>query len=298
MSLLQFLQHHRVPHKQAGEHEHARQGWVQVQCPWCRTETYRLGINIQGLYANCWACGPHPIKTVLHKLTGASWREIEGVAKHPLGRRETQPGGHLRASRVKLPNGVGPLTTAHEHYLRGRGFDPDEIRQLWGIRGIGIHSRLSWRLWIPVFLRGELVSWTSRSIGECHPRYLSARPDEEVIPLKQLLYGQDYIRSSVIVCEGPTDVWRIGPGAVATFGMGYSQRQLIDIAGYPVRIICFDNERDAQRRAERLAVDLAIVPGKTSLVRIESGDDIASADPEEVLELRRYLGVEFVSATL
>jgi hypothetical protein len=61
---------------------------------------------------------------------------------------------------------------------------------------------------------------------------------------------------------------------------------------FPVRVVCLDNEPEAQKRAGALAEQLKQLPGETYEVRIESGKDVAEADPAEVGEPRkRFLGV-------
>jgi DNA primase len=122
-------------------------------------------------------------------------------------------------------------------------------------------------------------------------RYVSARPDQELTPHKSLLYGEDYTRHAVVICEGPTDAWRIGPGAVATMGLSVTLSQVYRMSRFPVRVICFDNESEARRRADRLAKQLQPLPGETYVAWIETGKDVAEADPAEVVELRRrFLG--------
>jgi len=186
---------------------------------------------------------------------------------------------------VKLPSGLQPLLEPHRAYLKGRGFDPDATAKLWGLRSIGMSGRLQWRIWIPITLDGELVSWTTRSIGRhTFQRYVSARPDEEVVPHKSVLYGADLARHAVIVCEGPTDAWRIGPGGCCLFGLNWTAEQVTEIGSFPVRAICFD--RGEMSRARRLASELEGWSGETHVVELESGDDPATADPEELAELR------------
>jgi len=165
--------------------------------------------------------------------------------------------------------------------------DPEQIQERWGVRAIGLAPNLAWRLWIPIHLHGEVVSWTTRSIGDKGTRYISAAPDQEAVPHRELLYGEDRAGHAVVVCEGPVDVWRLGPGAVATMGVGYTPAQVERISHHTLRVICFDGEMAAQRRAGRLADELVGFPGKTVVVELESGKDVAEADEEEIKQLRK-----------
>jgi DNA primase len=143
---------------------------------------------------------------------------------------------------------------------------------------------LSWRIWIPVHVRGELVTWTTRSIGD--GGYVSARPEEERTPIKHCLYGLDHCRHVAVVVEGPADVWKIGPGAVATFGVSYTQEQVALLAEIPIRVVCFDREVGAQRQATKLCRALEAHPGSTCRVELDA-EDPGSASEEEVSALRK-----------
>ena len=148
--------------------------------------------------------------------------------------------------------------------------------------------RLPWRLFIPFHIHGEVVSWTTRSIGQNGLRYVSASSDQEKVNHKSILYGEDFCRHAVIVHEGPFDVWRTGPGAVATCGTGFSRSQLLRLSNYPVRVICFDNEKQAQQRATELCDLLEPFPGETIQVTLDA-KDAAEASDKEINQLRRFL---------
>jgi DNA primase len=188
-----------------------------------------------------------------------------------------------------LPKGIKDMGKAHKRYLVKRGFDPDEIARLWHVQGIGIASRLQWRLFIPVILDGETVSWTTRALtDEVELRYIAAKPDEEKMALPTLLYGMDYVRHIIAIHEGPTDVWRMGPGTVCTMGSKFSKAQVAAIAKIPKRIICFDNDPKAQRRARELCSRLEVFEGETLRVELDAPDP-GSASAKEVRAFRRLL---------
>lgn len=293
--IVSFLEQNHIPYRVAGEHHHAREGWVQIDCPYCSPSSgrFRLGINVGKFYANCWACGWVNIWKVLQEITGLPASSVPKFSRERRFVLSEGRGGGV-GKRVKIPLGVGPLRRAHVDYLRSRGFDPGEIVRLWGVRGIGVAPRLSWRLWIPVHYEGKVVSWTTRSVrsGDAGgSRYISASRSEEAVPLKNLLYGEDYCRNVAIVVEGPMDVWRVGPGAVGLFGIAYTEEQLYKISKYPLRVIALDNEREAQSVARRMARQLRSYPGETVVVCLESAKDWAEADREEVEQLRKFLEV-------
>jgi hypothetical protein len=162
------------------------------------------------------------------------------------------------------------------------------MESLWGLQGIGPTGDQAYRIFIPIKYRGEIVSWTTRSIRDKGLRYLSASSEQERLPHKNLLYGEDLCFNVVIVVEGPFDVYRTGPGAVATFGTSYSREQLLKISKYPVRVICFDAEVQAQVQARKMVAELSCFPGKTYNVVLDSKDAGAASD-KEIKALRKFL---------
>jgi len=270
------------------EHHHCNVGWLAIDCPWCGKDTHRyhLGINLDGNFCTCWRCGHKNLKSALKYTTGKGShidRMLGDLDYTPVDRTP-------RTGKLKYPNGIHDIMGAHERYLEDRGFDPETIRKLWGVRCIPVHPTLSWRLWIPILTRGEIVSWTTRGIGKAEPKYRNAPIEHEAVSAKTLLYGEDYCRHAVMVHEGPIDVWKTGPGAVATMGLNVSRPQILRLTRYPIRVICFDNEPRALIRAKKLADRLEVFPGETTIVELDSADP-GSATPYETSELRKFLEV-------
>lgn len=288
-TLSDLLEEHRIPYRTGGTHKNVRRGFVGTDCPQCspNTGTYYLGINEQWGSANCWRCGPVKIGDVLTALgvpREAARRAVQGLL------RSRKPPSD-RPEGIYDPPKAGTLAKGHVAYLRGRGFDPAEIERLWGVKGIGLSPErgMSWRLFLPVTCNGRAVSWTTRAIGDgVEPRYFASPPEREAMFHKDLLYGWDYVRHAAVVHEGPIDCWRTGPGSVSTFGVSYSPAQVLKLAGLAVRVICFDNEPKARRRAERLADELAGFPGETYIENLKSPDP-GCATAREVKRLRSYL---------
>lgn len=287
MNILELLDDLNIPHRRFGEAAKVTEGYCAVECPYCGHGPWYMGINLTSGWTTCWSCGPHRLGDLIADLTGRKRTEcIRLVAG--LEHKHTPKRDEVRG-RLVIPPRVGDLLPAHRAYLAGRGFDPDLIAELWRVQGIGISSRLQWRLFIPIHEAGEVVSWTTRAIGDrvsMEDRYRGAKRDEEVYHRKRLVYGLDKAVHAVVVCEGPTDVWRIGPGAVCTCGTGWSYGQVRRLSRFPIRVIAFDPEPAALRRARALADELAPFAGETTIVRLAGGDP-ASCPPDEIRELRR-----------
>ena len=198
---------------------------------------------------------------------------------------------------LKIPDGVGPLQPGHRAYLESRRLQPDSVADIWGVQAIGHAVRLKWRLWLPICdLAGRIMSWTTRAIHpDAEPRYWAATAEEEAVPHKSLLYGGHLARHAIVIVEGPIDCLTLGPGAVATLGVGYTALQKCLMMAYPVRYVLFDAEDDAQRRAAALCKELALMPGHTENILLRTGNDPSSADPSEVQALQRDIFPEYFS---
>jgi len=285
VKFIEILQQLNIPYKTEGHH-HCRPGWIQIDCPFCGKDSHKwhLGYPLEGYTLNCWRCGPHSLIETLVEITGYSFSKCRKLLRDIEPTKVKKP---KSKGKLIIPKGVGPLLTAHKQYIGSRGFFWKEIRKLWGIRGIGIANKLSWRIFIPIFYHGKMVSWTTRAITDSDKvtRYMSAGLKEESIPHKSLLYGEDYARQSIIITEGPFDVWRIGPGSVATLGTGYSNEQISRMVKYPKRVICFDNSIPAQKRAKKLCDDLSVFPGETYNIQLDSKDP-GEASIKEIKKLK------------
>lgn len=291
MKFTDLLRDRGVPLKAEGEHHHARAGWIQLDCPFCgrNSDKFHMGYNIQGGYTTCWSCGPHSLAEVTVHLFGITFKEAKTLLKDVEVDRKRVDSIKKRGT-LKLPKNIGPLLGVHKKYLKGRGFKPKQLEKLWGIQGIGMSSKLGWRIFIPIHYQGEIVSWTTRSVTDKGLRYLSAGADEEAINHKDLLYGEDNAKHAVCCVEGPFDVWNIGPGAVGTCGTGYSRAQVLKLSKYPIRAVCFDNSKAAQKRANDLCDMLSVFPGETFNIELDA-DDPGCAGPEEIQGIRETLNL-------
>lgn len=285
MKIQELLREYRVAFVSAGEHHHARSGWIALKsCPFCGSSKYHLGYHLEAGFFNCWKCKGHGVISTLTKI-GVPFKQAEAFFRGRtlvLSREQREARGVL-----KEPKGRGPLLKIHREYIESRGLNPEEVLEHWELEGIGrLGGRLAWRIYIPISFRGERVSWTSRTVGEKGSRYLSASSQEESINHKTLVYGLDLCRQSIIALEGPGDAWNIGPGSGALFGIDFQPAQVLLLSQFPRRIVCFDSSPDAQRRAKELCAELSLFPGYTEQVELDA-EDPGKASRKEVKLLRK-----------
>lgn len=191
-----------------------------------------------------------------------------------------------------MPDGLVVLQATHKNYLIQRGFDPDIIAETWGVQGTGRRGgEWAWRLWIPINdAEGVLVSYTSRALSDANsPRYLTLSDEKSRQPPKTILYGQHLAGDDwVFVVEGPTDAWRLGPGAVALLGSKWTPQQALALLNYKRVYILLDGDMAGQRASKALAAFLAPYGVE---VEILSGFDTDPGDmsPELVSKMKGEL---------
>jgi DNA primase len=140
---------------------------------------------------------------------------------------------------------------------------------------------------------GSIISYQGRAISPSQkPRYKNIENEKMAQDPLEQLYGIEKIRDAAIIVEGPTDVWRLGPGAVATFGIDWSMSQANILRKIPRRYIAFDPDERAQQRALQLAEWLSYYPGETEI--IEGLDCDPGDHPEdEAQKIMEDLGIPF-----
>jgi DNA primase len=158
----------------------------------------------------------------------------------------------------------------HSQYLANRGFDATQLAEEWGVLGTNhLGGKWAWRIIIPIHnVRGEVVSYQGRAINETtKPKYRMLENENSLEDPRELVYGLHRVpKNAVVIVEGVTGVWRIGPGTVATFGIDWDRKQAALLRRFQHRFIIFDPEPKAQQRAEELAKVLSLFPGHTELV--------------------------------
>lgn len=290
MDIIRLYKGHSIEFVTEGT-KHTQPGWVNVACPFCvGNPGYHLGYNIEENYYHCWRCGGHPTKKVIAKLLNIKENEAKDIIRSYGGRSSTRKKSDtvvkIIPNKLKLPSGSDALGNSHKQYLLRRGFFANELERDWGLLGTGPISKLDHinykhRIIIPIHWNNKLVSFTSRDITDrAEKKYMSCPKDREVIPHKHILYGDQSAWGDVGICaEGPTDVWKLGPMAFATFGIEYTPQQVRVIANTFKQVaIIFDDEPQALKQANKLKADLKFRGVNTEVVTIV-GRDPGSISP-------------------
>jgi len=297
---LKFLRDFRVPYATEGN-KHCRPGWVQVHCPFCAgSQDYHLGYNIRDDFWNCWRCkGKSPAKVVQALARCGreeAYRLLEQYRGRPTKKRERNPIQVDIRKQCKLPPGTGPMNERHKRYLERRLFYPDDLEEVYGLKGTGPVGLYSHRIVIPIVYHGKIVSYQARDItGKSDLPYRACPMEEEALHHKHTLYALDLVGGdSCAVVEGVADAWRLGPDAVGTFGTGYTTPQAnLIIKRFKRVFIVFDPEPIAQSVARDLAYVIGNAGREAVLVELgeEDGEDPGDMDQDDADALMRDMGL-------
>jgi len=278
---------YRIPYTTEGKN--TQKGWINIQCPFCNDMSNHGGFNLAKQYYHCWRCGAHKFETVLKKLLHVSGYELQEILEHysidiP---KPKEIALKTLSSTLQLPK-TQPLTNQAKMYLINRNFNPEEIEKQWKIKStlnIGFYKD---RIFIPIYNNNQMVSFTTRDITNKHPiKYLSAK--QELLSHKHIIYGMDYVKNKkAIVVEGCMDAWRIGPGAVALFGISYTKKQVLLLSTLSVLFILLD--ADAMHSAEKLYTELYNLVPHVEIITLPSyAKDPAELKLEDAVYIRKYL---------
>lgn len=246
-------------------HKHTRPGWVNTECPFCTGNVgVHLGWNVVEEYYVCWRCGWHPPLKTLSAILELPQQKVREIVVHYGVNRSVLNYKAKDKKEFRLPTGVQELGESHKEYLLSRKFNPDTIQKLWGVKATGPISKIDkisykFRIVIPFFWNGEMVSFDSRDItGKQKEKYQACPKEYEKVEHKHILYGnQEAWQSTGIGVEGPTDVWRMGELSCATSGIKYRPEQVKVIAHTFKRFaVVFDDDPQAIVQANKLVAEL------------------------------------------
>lgn len=252
-------------------------GWVGIACPFCRDHASHGGFSPDDYYS-CWRCGWHSIEDVVSRLERLQYHEAcQRVSEYQIREKKTKYRVYNRSERVSIVKVPGdkPLGQIHQRYLRSRGFDPDQLAEKYGLLGAGPVGPYKFRLIAPIYFNGEIVSYQGRDVtGKAEIPYKACPKDQEIIEHKNIVYNIDNVPGDrCLVVEGIFDVWRLGDGAVATFGVGFRWAQVEVLAARFKKIfLVYDGEPKAQAKARAMVQALVSLGVEAKNCLLSHGD--------------------------
>ena len=267
---------------------------IGVCCPFCEDTGFHLGVFRDFGNFSCWRCGAKgSFYRLLHTLVGIGYEEYaeaigseapvyvgdpertirEMLTDEPLVRKDA-------TTPVPMPGGAIPALEAPRRFLKAlanflnkRRYRTDDLidRRCWFVARIA--GPYAMRLIIPVFDgTGHYMGWQGRDVtGRAKLKYETPHG----FRIKEYLYGAEHpaCHDTAVVVEGILDAWRVGPGALATFGAQLAEtQQLALVRMNPKRlIVAWDGDKAAE--AERLAERLAQFLPDVQWARLPEGED-------------------------
>jgi len=251
--------------------------YYRVCCPYCKDTRNRLWVNHKfGAFdentrsknthlAICYNenCLTHPAQRQRFEnaiFLGMNWSQRKAVV---VQRGST----HDDTLRVVSPPGtlvpVNQLADGHKvsAYLRSRGYSPEELGTSFHVDYCEFaepkYPAAADRIVASVVMDGQLVGWQCRFIGDIDwkragmAKYYT-RPG---MPKRLMFYNYDQAKNYplVVLTEGISDVWAVGPQAVAMLGKklhASQERLLCDTWGEGVLVVMLDP--DARDETDKL----------------------------------------------
>jgi hypothetical protein len=299
IDFIRLLKDNNIDYKQEVD------GWVQINCPLGHSNGqrgFKGGFNLADGHYNCWNCGGHPIEKVFSELLQVSFYEakkilqeyeIDTVIRNKLNKKVS------KGKNIELPGNEIIEHSKAWNYLLSRNFDPEYLIRQYKIKDGGLTGYWNFRIMIPVFLNGVIVTYQGRSIfskKKCLElgieRYETLNISDSVVNAKYIFYGLDDCKNDwVVINEGPTDRWRLGPNNVlSTLGTSMSNQQINLLAKrYKKVIFLFDNENEAQLRAKKYGEQLSALGVEVEIFNPEFVNDPGDYNEEEEKIVRQEL---------
>jgi len=275
--------------------KHVRSGWVNIACPFCAGNPgWHGGFNTTKGYYHCWRCGGHWLPKIISALTNRPTHETRGIiAKYTSGDDAPDFVERKYAQELKTPGSISPLTLPHRRYLASRGYDPDEISATWEVGSTGRLGRYKNRIYIPIHKDNQVISYTTRYPGTTENKYKACSEEDEVYHHKFSIYGVDQISGdTALIVEGPTDVWRIGPGAGALFGDQFTMPQVRTLVKRFKRVFILMDPDDAGQEAAPKLSDLLLLYNVDAEILVDdAGNDPGDMSGDDIQHLRKEIGI-------
>jgi len=177
----------------------------------------------------------------------------------------------------------------HKKYMKNRNFDVDHLTELYDLKFTTNLGDWKFRIIIPIKFENRIVTFTSRDVtNRSEVKYKHLSDQKAIIPIKNTFYNYDTIQDSAILVEGITDVWRLGNGAIGSFGTELSKPQIALLTRLKNLFIMFDS--DATKKAEKLGENLETGSLHVEIIEMEEGDP-AELSIDDVRHLKKELNL-------
>jgi DNA primase len=287
--IVKYLDSRNIWHKDHGDN--VSNGWTSINCLFCIDHSNHLGINLTSKVYTCYKCAEEGnCFKLIQEIDGVTFRNAIGIAKE-FGNGVFIPRERHFQTKLKLPDNIlKELTPRHKEFLINRRYDPDYVIPKYKLLATGPVGNFKHRIIIPVHMNERMLSFIGRDVtGQATIPYKNSPESLCIKDPKNSLYNMDSVlQSKAVVVEGIFDAWRIGDGAVATFGTKYTHEQLRLFKNLKRVFVLYD--ADAKTLSHKLAADLSSIVKEVKVLELDEGDPDNLTD-DDVRSLRREIGL-------
>ncbi|NOR27514.1 MAG: hypothetical protein GQ540_03180 [Lutibacter sp.] len=272
-------------------------GYFNIACPFCGDHGFHRGIHPQNGYTNCWRCDKQSIESLIKELEQCSWKKAFSIVKKYSIKDcdiiESKEEIEYKTT-LDLPKDFSQhFPQGYKEYIEDRGFDFLELRKKYNILASGSHGKYKFRIIIPIFMNGRMVSYVGRDVTDKqNEKYKYCEEKNVVVPRKDLLFGLDSVKSrTAILTEGVFDAINVGDGAVAMLSINFTRSQVLQLKekGIENFYLGFDKGELAQNKAKELEGMLTFAKNINYIELPEGVDDLGELNKEDVKSLRRII---------
>jgi DNA primase len=287
--LLSYLDDRDIPYSTSGKN--IGRGWIGIRCVACEDHSTHLGINLYSNAFSCFRCGEKggTIK-LLMLLEGCGKDEALKVSRKFSKSEIFYKPEKESAVTIQQPKGlIKKFDPIFKNYLVNRNFDPDYLIKKYDLYSGGYFGDFPLSIVAPIYLEGEIVSYVGRDVsGKANLRYKNYPIEKSIIPATNTLYNIDSVKDRAIIVEGIFDVFRLGEGSIAIFGIQYSHSQIEMILRKVKGKIFIMFDANAQKEAYKLGRILQSL-GKETENCFCAAEDPADLNEFEVRKLKKEL---------
>jgi DNA primase len=274
--------------------------WIGLnECPFCGAQGNHFGVSSSSKGYHCWVCGEKgTIPTLIKEILQIDWNEVKEVIKKYSDGKIVEFSSRESGGKVILPSNLSDVNKIGMKYLKDRGFDSRSLVQKYKLKQTGMFSKLNhegqtsdfrYRIIIPIYMNRQLVSYTGRDYtGKRDPRYRHPFIEACKIPPSSCIYNIDTVKDRCLIVEGPTDVWKLGDGAVSIQGIEFTKEQIRFFYEKKLSkaVIMFDAGKE--EKARQLGHILGGCIRDIQIASLED-DDPGSLQAAEALKLKHSL---------
>jgi len=276
------------------EGKNVSRGWVNISCPFCDDPSWHCGVNLKSNLFHCWICDEKgSVIKLIQRIEDCSWAEAKRIFREFCDEFKIQnelPEHPRLKTRKIITFPIVNLQGVHRVFLTQRGFLPNHIIKKYKIKASTGIGKYRYRIIIPIFFNGKMVSFTARAIFDHQtPKYLNCPNNLSLVDVHDIFYNVDSLKNKrkCVIVEGVTDVWRIGEGAIAMLGKNISEKQIFLLKEKKIEEILLLFDKDAEEKAESYAKQLASL-FLVNIGILDKGDP-GELDDESVSKIKNWL---------